>query len=469
MAGGQKRNVVICTKKFMRYLMSSLWILMLVQFGAGAQSTLVSGPWAGNVELRNASVWAEVSPAVRVVAVKYFPKGKPASGKIIYYKGALGKEFNPVKIELNGLEPNTAYQYALIVDGKTLTTNFATQFTTKDLWQYRKPAPDFSFLAGSCAYFNEPVYDRPGKPYGGDSSIFETMAKTPASFHIWMGDNWYTREVDYGTVWGLNYRASRDRGQKILQPFMASMPQYAIWDDHDYGPNDAGKSYPLKEESRNIFRNYSLNPTYGEEEKGIYTQFSYSDVDFFLTDDRFFRSHPNFKDSIDGKSSALKTYFGSKQMDWLKNALLTSDATFKIIVTGSQILNPMSTFESMTFYSFEYNDLIGFLAEQKIPGVIFFTGDRHHSEVVKMNRPGIYPLYDVTISPYTAGVSKPRGAEANNPARIANTLVEAQNFGRIDVSGQKNQRVLKVNFIGIKGEQLAQWSVSESELKTPAK
>ena len=453
----------------MRYFLNSFLLVVLSQLSVAAQTGLVSGPWAGNVELRNATVWAEVSPAVKTISVKYFAQGKPASSKTISFKGALGKEFNPVKIELNGLEPNTAYQYSLVIDSKPVTTSFATRFTTKDLWQYRKPAPDFSFLAGSCAYFNEPVYDRPGKPYGSDSSIFETMAKIPASFHIWMGDNWYTREVDYSTVWGLNYRASRDRGQKIIQPFMAAMPQYAIWDDHDFGPNDGGKSYLLKDDSRNIFKNYTLNPSYGEDGKGIYTKFSYSDVDFFLTDDRFFRSHPGFKDSIDGKPSALKTYFGSVQIDWLKNALLTSSATFKIIVTGSQILNPLSTFECMTHYSFEYNDLMSFLAEQKIPGVIFFTGDRHHSEVVKMERPGMHPLYDVTISPYTAGISKPKGVEINNAARVPNTLVELHNFGKMDVSGKKNERVLKVNFIGLKGEHLAEWSVSEKELKTVGK
>ncbi len=453
----------------MRYFISSCLVLLFIQFEVAAQPALTSGPWAGNVELRNATVWAEVSPSVKRVAVKYFEKGKPAGVKTISFTGSLGKDFNPVKIDLNGLEPNTTYEYAVMLDGKVISTSFPTKFTTKDLWQYRKPAPDFSFLAGSCAYFNEPVYDRPGTPYGGDSSIFETMAKTPASFHIWMGDNWYTREVDYGSVWGLNYRASRDRGQKIIQPFMAAMPQYAIWDDHDFGPNDAGKSYLLKEESRNIFKNYSLNPSYGEEGKGIYTQFSYSDVDFFLTDDRYFRSNPDFKDSIDGKPSALKTYFGGMQMDWLKNALLTSSATFKIIVTGSQVLNPMNTYECMTSYSFEYNDLLSFLAEQKIPGVVFLTGDRHHSEVIKLERPGMHPLYDVTISPYTAGISKPRGAETNNAARVANTLVEVHNFGKIDVSGKKNERVLKVNFIGIKGEQLGQWSVSEKELKTTGK
>ena len=192
----------------MRYYLACLTgcILLLTSAIAQTGNGLLSGPWAGNVELRNATIWAEVSPEVKSVAVKFYPEKEPGKSKTVVYKGELGNEFNPVKIELNGLEFNTVYAYTLIVNGKTAATTFKTSFITKDLWQYRKPAPDFSFLAGSCAYFNEPVYDRPGKPYGGDSSIFETMAKTEANFHIWMGDSWYTREVDYSTTWGLNYR-----------------------------------------------------------------------------------------------------------------------------------------------------------------------------------------------------------------------------------------------------------------------
>ena len=81
-----------------------------------------------------------------------------------------------------------------------------------------------------------------------------------------------------------------------------------------------------------------------------------------------------------------------------------------------------------------------------------------------MEHPNFYPLYDVTISPYTAGVSKPTGDEKNNPYRVAGTLVEAQNFGKITVSGDKNNRQLKVDFLGIKGEQLGTWLVKASEL-----
>ncbi len=448
----------------MKNCLTALLSLICLHSIAQNKQGLVSGPWAGNVELRNATIWVEVTPDVKSVAVKYHAENS-TEGKTVEYKGELGKDFNPLKIELNGLEMNTVYLYDIIIDGKKVEPGFATKFTTKDLWQHRKPAPDFSFLAGSCAYFNEPKFDRPGKPYGGDSSIFETMANTTAAFHVWLGDNWYTREVDYYTRWGLNYRASRDRSLPVLQKFMAAMPQYSIWDDHDYGPNDMGKSYILKEESRKIFMNYSCNPGYGQKGEGIYSLVTYGDVDIFLTDDRYFRSEDDMPDSIDGKQNESKTYFGKMQMDWLKNAMLHSKATFKIVATGGQILNPYSDYECLKAYSAEYNDLLKFLSDTKVKGVLFFSGDRHHSEVIKLERKGLYTLYDVTNSPYTSGVGKVRGEELRNPARIPGTLVEAQNFTKVSVSGKKNERVLAIEFLGLKGEKLGEWSVNEKEMQ----
>jgi alkaline phosphatase D len=74
-------------------------------------------------------------------------------------------------------------------------------------------------------------------------------------------------------------------------------------------------------------------------------------------------------------------------------------------------------------------------------------------------------LYDVTNSPYTSGIGKVSGPEINNPARITGTLVEAQNFTKVTVSGKKNERLMKIEFIGVKGEKLGEWSVGEKELK----
>ncbi len=70
---------------------------------------LVGGPWAGNVELRNATIWLEVSKDVKSVAVKFssINADKNSSGidtGTVFYKNELGKDFNPLKIELNGLK-----------------------------------------------------------------------------------------------------------------------------------------------------------------------------------------------------------------------------------------------------------------------------------------------------------------------------------------------------------------------------
>jgi alkaline phosphatase D len=84
------------------------------------------------------------------------------------------------------------------------------------------------------------------------------------------------------------------------------MPQFSTWDDHDYGPNDIGKSYILKNTSRNIFMNYFCNPSYGENGQGIYTMTSWGDADIFITDDRWFRSEDKMADSVDGKPNPEK-------------------------------------------------------------------------------------------------------------------------------------------------------------------
>ncbi len=426
-----------------------------------AQPRIVSGPMLGPVELRDAKIWVEVSPEVKSVALQYNKKGDKIR-KTIVYKGALGNALNPLSFTVGGLDYNTAYEYRLVIDGKL--TARGGQFTTKDLWQWRKPIPEFSFLTGSCSYFNQPEFDRPGTPYGKDVSIFNTMAKEKAAFMLWLGDAWYTREVDYYSDWGLWYRASHDRSVPELQDFLKSMPHFATWDDHDYGPNDIGKNYILKETSRQVFNSYFCNPSSGENGQGIYTMTSWGDADIFLTDNRWWRSADLLPDSVNGKPNPAKKMLGDQQMEWLKNSLLYSTATFKIIVVGSQVLNPVSPFDKWRDFPAEYQELMDFLTAHKINGVLFLTGDRHHSEIIKVDRPGTYPLYDITVSPLTSGTHVFGAAEKNNPYRVFG-LDQQQNYGRFSFSGLRGSRKLTVEFLGVKGEKMGEWSISESDLK----
>jgi alkaline phosphatase D len=46
-------------------------------------------------------------------------------------------------------------------------------------------------------------------------------------------------------------------------------------------------------------------------------------------------------------------------------------------------------------------------------------------------------------------------------------FTEKQNYGRISVNGTQGQRQLTVDFVGVRGEPLGRWSVTEAEVKTP--
>jgi len=128
-------------------------------------------------------------------------------------------------------------------------------------------------------------------------------------------------------------------------------------------------------------------------------------------------------------------------------------------------LNPASPFDCLQDYPVEFEELMAFLDAENISGVVFLTGDRHHSEVIKYARKDKYPLFDITSSPLTSGIGRVFGTEKDNPARIANTLVEAQNYTRITISGKTGERIMKVEFVSIKGEVMGTWSISEKELK----
>ncbi|MBK6391465.1 MAG: hypothetical protein IPF70_12995 [Saprospiraceae bacterium] len=65
------------------------------------------------------------------------------------------------------------------------------------------------------------------QPYGG-SGYFPNHGQRNAAFMLWTGDAWYSREVDYYSKWGLWYRAQYARKMPEIQPFLKSMPQWAV-------------------------------------------------------------------------------------------------------------------------------------------------------------------------------------------------------------------------------------------------
>lgn len=431
-----------------------------------AQHLIQAGPMQGYTKFRTAKIWAEVAPEATEVTITYYPKNQPDKKIRAKYHGKLQQAFNPITFELYALQPGTEYEYTVTARAKGESQDISATFKTRDLWRYRnKPVPSFSFLAGSCSYFNDQRYPTAGKPYGGDSTIFLTMAATEADFMLWLGDNWYTRDEDYYSRWGLWDRAHYVRTQPVLQKFLAAMPHYAIWDDHDFGPNNFGESYVYKDESREVFKQYWANPSYGMDGKGIYTEFAIGDVTFFLLDDRTWRSSDDLKDSVNGQPNPEKTMLGKEQLRWLKDALAQSrKSAFKIIAVGSQVLNTYTPYDCFAHFPAEHQELLNFIADNKIEGVIFFTGDRHHSEILKMERPGHYTLYEVTTSALTSKLYNAGGVEKDMPI-VVRRVEGKHNFSKISVSGEGNDRQLSVTYYDRGGKELADWSIKEADLK----
>jgi alkaline phosphatase D len=231
-------------------------------------------------------------------------------------------------------------------------------------------------------------------------------------------------------------RYKRQRGFEPLARLLTATSHVAIWDDHDYGPNDADGSFALKGETLRLFTLYWANASFGLPGlPGIFGAAPYGDVDLVLLDNRFHRSHPRLPDG------PAKGMFGAAQVAWLENALLGARGRVKLVAGGSQFWNGASRFEGLYQYPSEQKRLADFLLAARIDGLIFLSGDRHFGELLRIDRPGAYPLYEFTSSPLTSrAVAKPDAAERENPQLVPGTLFGRRQFGLIRVTGPGTDR-----------------------------
>jgi alkaline phosphatase D len=422
------------------------------------QSKLQAGPMLGYVEMMETGIWVQTTePAA--VTLNYW-KSEDGEKSAQMAKVSTDKaSFLIAKFLLTNLDFGTEYSYELAINGKKLSFDYPLTFTTKEHWMWRKPAPDFRFAVGSCLYINDEKFDRPGTPYGGEYEILTSIADQNPDFMIWTGDNVYYREPDFYSKSGLNYRNKHTRSISEMQRLLATSAHYATWDDHDYGPNDSSREYRLKEEALELFQAYWFNPSYGHDgTKGVFTKFDWSDVDFILTDNRYHRAPNDIND-------ADKDYWGAEQLQWIKDQLINSRATFKILVNGNQSVNMNNPYEGLQAYKREQNELLSFIKDQEIEGVVFFSGDRHHTELLKFEQDGMYPLYEFTNSPLTAGFNSNLRSEENNPLRVEGTKVnDSRSYGIVEVKGERDNRQMIIKTYDTDGELRWEYVISEEEL-----
>jgi alkaline phosphatase D len=415
-----------------------------------AQHNLIkSGPMLGPVAMREAIIWVQTLDAANVrVSCRLTEKDAPW----VVTQEVMTKADNAyiAHITLSMLEPGKSYEYEILVNGLKQKFDYPLQFRTQPLWQFRSDPPDFSFVTGSCFYVNDEAYDRPGKPYGGEYHILKHIQNEKADFMVWLGDNTYLREADFDSKSGIWYRQTHTRALPELQPVLAAMPHYAIWDDHDYGPNDSDWTYGLKNHTKAAFHAFWPNNAYGAgHTAGVTSSFVWGDCQFFMLDNRWYRS-------VDREYG---TILGDQQKYWLMEALKSSPATYKFICVGGQFLSDAKVYENFANYAQEREEIIQFLDENNIKGVIFLTGDRHHSELTKLKTEKGNVFYDITSSALTSGTGMHNEA---NTLRVPDSMIGVRNYAVISVSGKRKERKVELKFKNSGGQIIYRYDLSNN-------
>lgn len=230
------------------------------------------------------------------------------------------------------------------------------------------------------------------------------------------------------------------------------IPVVATWDDHDFGHNDADRTFPYKRQSTETFFAFfaQRKPAPGfETGPGVASWWSAFGVHFALLDDRSFRS-PNKLPLAD------QTHFGVDQEKWLQTHLAAADAPVWL-VDGDQFFggyHPFESYEGSHPRSFKIQ--LARWRKAKVP-LLFVSGDRHLSEILKVPRAVLgYPTFEITSS----GIHSQLFVDAfrDNPSPHQLVGVAGQyNYSIVEVM-KANARLMQVGVqaFGVDGKSLYQ-------------
>jgi len=279
---------------------------------------------------------------------------------------------------------------------------------------------------GSCSH----EYD--------EDQLWDEISLNKPQLWIWLGDNIYGDSF-YMNV--LKEKYNRQKSRPSYQKFLASPVNIiGTWDDHDFGINDGGKYYSMKDESKDLMLEFLDVPEDHpvRQRKGAYQSYTYGSglkkVKVILLDTRYFRDSLHIEYPYNKRTYVPNTegdILGEDQWTWLSSELTDSDAAIHIIGSSIQVFSEEHRYEKWSNFPNARKRLFELLAEKKPSRVLFLSGDRHIAEISQLEIPDyLYPVYDFTSSGLTHTWNS-YNVEPNK-YRISDFII-AKNFGLIKI------------------------------------
>ena len=417
---------------------------------------IIAGPMLAHVDMREATVWIQTDTPT-VVRVAYQKAHTETERRWSQPIQTDSSNSNTATLTLDAVEPGIDYYYQIELNGKLSKDSY--QLKTPINFQGRSHAPDLRIAVGGSHYVAEDGFEPPYQTLGGGYDIFTTILDAQPELMIWTGNTAHLRDSDWTTKSGTLKRFSKARSTAQLQALLASVPNYATWGNTDYSTTHAGQHYSFRQNIEQCFKAFWPRPVEITSLKGIATRFRRSDVDFFMLDVRSYRD--------DAKASdRLPTILGEQQIEWLRQEILRSTATFKIIIAGAPILNPAENRNNLSYANGEQSKLLQMLRNERIPGLFFISGGKYYGELTRLIHAGCYNLFDLTLGPLTANPKD--DANELNFFRVPGSSTYERHFALIDFTGPESNRQLTIRVISVDGKELWNRTITAKQLQPPA-
>jgi alkaline phosphatase D len=430
------------------YLVLAAAVFALPGSGAGGAGRTASheelvvthGVVVGDVTERSALLWARADrPGSLIVRIS---GGRRDRLKRLRVRAA---HDNTGQLFLNGLKPDTTYRYRV---GSKRSVS-----VTRGSFRTAPEADDAATLrlafGGDVAGQNVCRDAREGFP------IMETIRSFRPDVFVGLGDMIYADNAcdpvgRYGNAQvpggfgpatdlaGFWAHWRYNRADAASQRLLSSTSYVGVWDDHevvnDFGPLSDTRSTPpytpgvhLLPIGLEAFLDYTPIAVARNTPKRLYRALRWGrHVELFVLDSRQYRDSNAAVDSPERP----KTMLGREQLTWLKEGLLASDATWKVIVSSVPMSIPTgfpaangrdgwANFDQATGFEEELLEILRFMEGNGIRNTIWITTDVHFAEAFRYRPLPAKPefvVYELATGPLNAGIFPLRDVDSTlNP------------------------------------------------------
>lgn len=306
--------------------------------------------------------------------------------------------------------------------------------------------------------------------------LIREVADVRPDLLLMLGDNVYVDIPEKpGSVWDFRRKYMELEKRDDWQRLCTRSKVIGTWDDHDYGLNDAGKNWRLKEEAKSEFMRFFdiAEDAPMRSREGVYSAHCYGPrgrtVQVILLDTRTFRDP--LRKKLGGMlrsggpylphTDTDSTLLGETQWEWLANQL-RRPADVRVIASSIQVIPDESGWECWGNFPHERQRLFDLIGQTGANGVVILSGDRHHAEASSIDDESVpYGLWDVTSS----GMNQPsKGVNEPNRFRVG-PIRRTANVGYIHIDWSRRDPLITMQVKGVGGELLVGAQTRLSQLQ----